>query len=211
MEESSQTSKNEKILQDIDNLFVKVKELKEKGNELVKCGNYEEAEKIYISAIQEMEKFKPTEKFEVNKNDEYEKKGLEIIELMKQLYSNLSLCQNKLGKIDEALKNTQYILNTFDPYHDKSYIRILKYLIAVGQLEQAKDIADEIKLKFLGDKIDPFKQIFIQLDQQLSFKNKVKEEKNNKSFNYINIFYIIGGLVSVLGITYSISRYFKKN
>ena len=96
-------------------------------------------------------------------------------------------------------------------YHDKSYIRILKYLIAVGQLEQAKDIADEIKLKFLGDKIDPFKQIFIQLDQQLSFKNKVKEEKNNKSFNYINIFYIIGGLVSVLGITYSISRYFKKN
>lgn len=210
MEEISQKSKNEQILKDIDNLFVKVKELKEKGNELLKNGNYEEGEKIYINAIQEMEKFKPNEKFEVNKNDEYQKKGIEIIELMKQLYSNLSLCQNKLGKIDEALKNAQYILNTFDPYHDKSYIRILKYLIAVGQLEQAKDIADEIKLKFLGDKIKPFEPIFIQLDQHLSFKNNTKEAKNNKSFNYINILYLVGGLLSVIGITYSISRYLKK-
>ena len=152
-----------------------VKKQNNEGNEFVKKKNYEEAEKIYMNAINVMNHFETKKKFLMD-NEEKKNKGKEIIDLMKKLYSNLALCQGKLLKINEALQTSSYIISNLDAYHDKSYIRILMLLIEINELNAAEELKNEIKTKFFGKNLKIFETAF----NLLKIKQEEADEKLKK-------------------------------
>ena len=183
----------EEDLLKINEMLKVVNNKKEEGNKLVALKKYVEAEKIYLEALNIMNKFETKKKFQMD-NEENKQKGKEIILTMKNLYSNLSLCQGKQLKIHEAIQTSSYIISNLDSYHDKSYLRIMMWMIEINELETAEEIKKEIENKFQGEKLKIFNSAFNLLrikkeDLEEKIKNKIKKNENNN--NKININEII--------------------
>ena len=175
----------------INQMLKIVNNKKEEGNKLISLKKYEEAEKIYLEALNIMNKFETKKKFEMN-TEENKQKGKEIILTMKNLYSNLALSQGKQLKIHEAIQNSSYIISNLDSYHDKSYLRIMMWMIELNELETAEEIKKEIENKFQGEKLKIFSSAFNLLkikkeDLEEKKKNKIKKHENtNNKINIIN-------------------------
>ena len=167
----------------IDKMLIEVNKRKEEGNKLVLEKKYKEAEKIYLDSLEIMNKFETKKKFEMN-TEQKKEKAKEIMDTMKNLYSNLSLCQGKQFRLQEAIETSTYILTNFDHNHDKSYIRIMMWLIEINELGAAEEIQKEIKNKFFGEKLKVFNSAFNLLkikkeEAEKKLKNKIKNSKNN--------------------------------
>ena len=156
---------------------------KQEGNELVSQKKYEEAEKIYVEALNIINNFETKKKFQLN-NEEKKQKGKEIILMIKNLYSNLAYCQGKQFKIREAIANSYYIISNFDGYHDKSYLRIMLWMIELNKLDEAEDFKKEIENKFQGEQLKIFNSAFNLLKIK---KEGVQEKIKNKIKKYENI------------------------
>ena len=138
-----------------------------------------------------MNKFETKKKFQMD-NEENKKIGKEIILTMKNLYSNLALCQGKQSKINEAIQNSSYIISSLDSYHDKSYLRIMMWMIEINELETAEEIKKEIENKFKGEKLKIFNSAFNLLkikkeELEEKIKNKKKKIENNNNINLNDI------------------------
>ena len=223
--QQSKELESEEDLIKIDNMLNDINKRKEEGNKLVSEKKYKEAEKIYLESLKIMNKFETKKKFEMD-TEEKKEKAKEIINTMKNLYSNLSLCQGKQLRLHEAIQTSTYILTNLDAYHDKSYIRIMMWMIEINELDAAEEIQKEIKSKFFGEKLKVFNTAFNLLkikkeEAEKKLKNKLKnknneiinEEKENKEIinkenNFIYKFfnkykYIslgVGGLLGGIGI-----------
>ena len=198
-------------LNNIDIFIEEINEIKTEGDNYYLKKQYDEAEKKYLIAINKMNSYKISKEF-IEKND---KKNLEIIELLKNLYSNLSLSQGKQFKLTEAIKNSNYIISNIDSFHIKSYIRILNWLVSLNQLDAANQLVNEIKIKFLGKNLEKFSEIFSYINlknEELKEKNNemlIEKEKNDK--NYIKYFFFgIIGIFSTIGITYFYKKKYNK-
>ena len=175
----------------INQMLEEVSKKKEEGNKLVSNKNFKDAEKIYLEALEIMNKFETKKKFQMD-NEEKKQKGKEIISTMKNLYSNLALCQGKQLKIHEAIQTSTYIISNLDAYHDKSYIRIMMWMIEINELSAAEEIQKEIMTKFYGEKLKLFNTAFNLLkikkeEAEEKLKNKIKNniDKNNIDLNEI--------------------------
>ena len=198
-------------LNNIDIFIEEINEIKTEGDNYYLKKQYDEAEKKYLIAINKMNNYKISKEF-IEKND---KKNLEIIELLKNLYSNLSLSQGKQFKLTEAIKNSNYIISNIDSFHIKSYIRILNWLVSLNQLDAANQLVSEVKIKFLGKNLEKFSEIFSYINlknEELKEKNNemlIEKEKNDK--NYIKYFFFgIIGIFSTIGITYFYKKKYNK-
>ena len=158
MDENPQ--QNEKIededLLKINEMLKLVNNKKEEGNKLVSIKKYDEAEKVYQEALNIINKFETKKKFQMD-SEENKQKGKEIILTIKNLYSNLALCQGKQLKIHDAIETSTYIISNLDSYHDKSYLRIMMWMIEMNELDAAEEIKKEIESKFQGEKLKIFK------------------------------------------------------
>ena len=188
----NENEENDEDLIKINQMLKEVNDKKEKGNKLVANKNYKEAEKIYLEALEIMNKFETKKKFDID-NEEKKEKGKEIICTMKHLYSNLALCQGKQLKINEAIQTSTYIISNIDAYHDKSYLRIMMWMIEINELEAAEEMQKEIKNKFNGEKLKVFNTAFNFLkikkeENEEKIKNKIKNNKEVKinNLNEIN-------------------------
>ena len=192
LDESPQ--QNEKIededLLKINEMLKLVNNKKEEGNKLVSIKKYEEAEKVYQEALNIINKFETKKKFQMD-SEENKQKGKEIILTIKNLYSNLALCQGKQLKIHDAIETSTYIISNLDSYHDKSYLRIMMWMIEMNELDAAEEIKKEIESKFQGEKIKIFNSAFNLLkikkeDIEEKIKNKIKKLENNNNTISIN-------------------------
>ena len=184
IDEIKEDKKVDEDLININEMLKDVNSKKEEGNKLVAVKKYKEAEKIYLESLEIMNKFETKKKFLMD-NEERKQKGKEIILTMKNLYSNLALCQGKQMKIQEAIQTSSYILSNLDGYHDKSYIRIMMWMIEINELAAAEEIQKEIKNKFYGDKLKVFNTAFNLLkikkeEAEEKLKNKIKNDNENK-------------------------------
>ena len=192
-EENKSEDKNidDEDLLKIKEMLKDVNNRKEEGNKLVLLKKYSEAEKIYQESLNIMNKFETKKKFQMD-NEENKKIGKEIILTMKNLYSNLALCQGKQSKINEAIQNSSYIISSLDSYHDKSYLRIIMWMIEINELETAEEIKKEIENKFKGEKLKIFSSAFNLLnikkeELEEKIKNKKKKIENNNNINLNDI------------------------
>jgi hypothetical protein len=94
IDEMKEDKKVDEDLININEMLKEVNSKKEEGNKLVSVKKYKEAEKIYLESLEIMNKFETKKKFLMD-NEERKQKGKEIICTMKNLYSNLALCQGK--------------------------------------------------------------------------------------------------------------------
>jgi len=179
----------------IDDDIIKINQMlkivnskKEEGNKLVSQKNYKEAEKIYLEALKIMNTFETKKKFSLE-NEENKRIGKEIYSTFKNLYSNLALCQGKLLKINEAIETCSYIISNLDEYHDKSYLRIMMWLIEINQLTAAEEIQKKIIELFPEDKLYIFKTAFnllkIKKDEIINKKKNKIKENIGEDFNKI--------------------------
>ena len=185
---------NEKIededLLKINEMLKLVNNKKEEGNKLVSIKKYEEAEKVYQEALNIINKFETKKEFQMD-SEENKQKGKEIILTIKNLYSNLALCQGKQLKIHDAIETSTYIISNLDSYHDKSYLRIMMWMIEMNELDAAEEIKKEIESKFQGEKLKIFNSAFNLLkikkeDIEEKIKNKIKKLENNNNTISIN-------------------------
>ena len=184
IDEIKEDKKVDEDLININEMLKEVNSKKEEGNKLVSVKKYKEAEKIYLESLEIMNKFETKKKFLMD-NEERKQKGKEIICTMKKLYSNLALCQGKQMKIQEAIQTSSYILSNLDGYHDKSYIRIMMWMIEINELSAAEEIQREIKNKFYGDRLKVFNTAFNLLkikkeEAEEKLKNKIKNDTDKK-------------------------------
>ena len=198
-EENKSEDKNidDEDLLKIKEMLKDVNNRKEEGNKLVLLKKYSEAEKIYQESLNIMNKFETKKKFQMD-NEENKKIGKEIILTMKNLYSNLALCQGKQSKINEAIQNSSYIISSLDSYHDKSYLRIMMWMIEINELETAEEIKKEIENKFKGEKLKIFNSAFNllkikkeELEEKIKNKKKKIENNNNNKININDIISIL--------------------
>ena len=193
MKENNNTSLDStKLSNEVDEDLIKINEMllhvnnkKEEGNKLVYNKKYKEAEKIYLEALDIMNKFETKKKFQMD-NEEKREKGKEIMLTMKNLYSNLSLCQGKQLKLKDAIQTSTYILSNLDSYHDKSYIRIMMWMIEINELDAAEEMKKDIENKFYGEKLKVFKTAFNLLkikkeETEEKLKNKLKNNLEGKN------------------------------
>ena len=169
----------------INQMLKEKKKKKEEGNKLISNKKYKEAEKLYLEALEIMNKFETKKKFKMD-NEEKKEKGKEIILIMKNLYSNLSLSQGKQLKYHEAIQTSMYIISNLDGYHDKSYIRVMMWMIEINELEDAENMKKEIENKFYGEKLKVFNTAFNLLkikkeEAQEKLKNKIKNNISDKN------------------------------
>ena len=118
----------EEDLLKINEMLENVNKKKQEGNKIYSLKKYEEAEKTYFEALNILTNFKTKKKFTMN-NEENKQIGKEIILTMKNLYSNIALCQGKQLKRREAISTSSYIISNLDGYHDKSYLRMILWKI----------------------------------------------------------------------------------
>jgi len=166
----------------INEMLENVNNKKQEGNKLFSLKKYEEAEKTYFEALNILTNFETKKKFRMN-NEENKQIGKEIILTMKNLYSNIALCQGKQLKIREAISTCSYIISNLDGYHDKSYLRMILWKIELNKLDEAEEMKKEIENKFEGDKLKIFSSAFNLLkikkeDIQEKIKNKIKKYEN---------------------------------
>ena len=183
----NENNNEEKKIEDED--LIKINEMlknvnnkKQEGNKLYSLKKYEEAEKIYFEALNILTNFETKKKFQMN-NEENKRKGKEIILTMKNLYSNIALCQGKQLKIREAISTSSYIISNLDGYHDKSYLRMMLWMIELNRLDEAEEMKKQIENKFEGDKLKIFNSAFNLLkikkeDIQEKIKNKIRKYEN---------------------------------
>ncbi|XP_044277641.1 sperm-associated antigen 1 isoform X2 [Varanus komodoensis] len=137
----------------------KFKDLKNKGNEFVKKGNYEEALKKYSECMK-----------------------LNSQELT--IYTNRALCCLKLFQYEEAKKDCDYVLQTDDSNIKALYRRAL----ANKGLENYKDSIDDLKKVLLIDpSIDEAKKELQETTQLLKLKHEVTENTQQKQRKKIKI------------------------
>lgn len=167
---------------DFDALLNEQKANKEKGNKMIEEGKNKEAEEVYKAAIETIKNYKPNHPSNEIDSDLYREKLLQVLQLTKELYSNLSLVQGKQFHYGDALGNALYIIQYIDEYHDKSYIRIINWLIAVHQIDKANEIANEVRTKFKGEQLKQFDAVF----NILKLKNEeIKGKQGNTGGNYL--------------------------
>jgi hypothetical protein len=210
---------NNSVLVEIDNLLASANTSNEECKKLIANKQFAEAELKYTEVINDFHKYKPDASFNLE-NQENKKKGKEILEMLVTLYSNLALAQAKQGKDNEVMYNSMIILNNFNMYHDKSYIRIMKCLINRNEIIKAKGMMDEIKIKFPEkEKIKVFEEVFDLLEFRLkqieemdkNLKNKKKTENcivNN--FPCLLTKIVIGVGVGILGGVFLKKYFFTK-
>ena len=78
---------------------------------------------------------------------------------LKNVYSNLSLTLAKQFNYRKAIDTASYLISNFDVYNEKSYLRILKWLIELGELEKAAEFQKEI-LRVFKNNVSIFEKEF---------------------------------------------------
>lgn len=200
--------KNEEMKenQKFDTIMNEQKQLKNQGDSYLLNKEYIKAEGIYNIILTNIGNL-PNDTGEIEISQEQTNT---MLSLLKGVYGNLSLAQAKQFKLTEAINTTTYILTKLDPYYDKGYIRIIKWLIVLEQFERALEVENQIKSTFTSTK---------QFEEVLSFLHMKKEENDKRKRNvlsresYINSNTLLFGCFSVglsvlfIGLVW---KYFKR-
>lgn len=200
--------KNEEMkeIQKFDTIMNEQKQLKNQGDSYLLNKEYIKAEGIYNIILTNIGNL-PNDTGEIEISQEQTNT---MLSLLKGVYGNLSLAQAKQFKLTEAINTTTYILTKLDPYYDKGYIRIIKWLIVLEQFERALEVENQIKSTFTSTK---------QFEEVLSFLHMKKEENDKRKRNvlsresYINSNTLLFGCFSVglsvlfIGLVW---KYFKR-
>ena len=200
--------KNEEMKenQKFDTIMNEQKQLKNQGDSYLLNKEYIKAEGIYNIILTNIGNL-PNDTGEIEISQEQTNT---MLSLLKGVYGNLSLAQAKQFKLTEAINTTTYILTKLDPYYDKGYIRIIKWLIVLEQFERALEVENQIKSTFTSTK---------QFEEVLSFLHMKKEENDKRKRNvlsresYMNSNTLLFGCFSVglsvlfIGLVW---KYFKR-
>ena len=149
-------------LQGFDSIMNEQKQLKNQGDSYLLNKEFVKAEEIYNKILTNLGNL-PNVTGEIDISQEQTNT---MLSLLKGVYGNLSLAQAKQFKLTEAINTTTYILTKLDPYYDKGYIRIIKWLIVLEQFERALEVENQIKNMFTKTK---------QFEEVLSFSHMKKE------------------------------------
>ncbi|CAG9324360.1 unnamed protein product [Blepharisma stoltei] len=147
----------------------RAKKLKEQGNEEVKKGQYLEArDKFYREALSYIED-DPLDQEDVNETSR------ELKTLKTQLYSNLAICNVKLGEWGEAINNCNEALK-IEPNNIKVLFRRASARVNFGLPEEA---LEDCKA---GLAIEPENADFKVLRSKINQRLKEEREKDKKRY-----------------------------
>lgn len=187
-------------VQKYNDLLLKQNELKKEADNLLADKKYEDAEKIYNEILVNIGKM-PNDTGELSLS---QIQMNELLTLLKNVYSNLSLTLAKQFNYRKAIDTASYLISNFDVYNEKSYLRILKWLIELGELEKAAEFQKEI-LRVFKNNVSIFEKEFsilsIKLKQKEKETLKVKETPCKSIFSFLNNKFLIGTIglgVSIL-------------
>ena len=149
---------------------------KEKGNNFLKQGQYNQAEVTYKKILDDIENLLKDTSI-TNKN--------EINIQKKFIMSNLSMCLFKQNKYEEGMKYDRIIIKKLDKTFAKSYARLIDGYMKSNKIPMARYHYDLMKLNVDPSMIDKFPEITNKLkdliktnDQQAemwtSFKDLIK-------------------------------------
>ena len=212
----SKEEKMEQIKTMLHSLLSELAQIKEKGNQLFASDDFSGAEQLYREGIQKINEFPLIGDLD-GASEEIQVNLYQVTNFNKQFYNNLASSLFKQGKFEESLKNSELIIQQFDPNHLPSYGRILFCLIELKKIILANHYADIIKKQFgktehmskFKDQLDKLELLNIEysnkiLEENPEIKNEIislnddfiqkNEEENKKLNNFIGYLpYILGG------------------
>ena len=215
LENTSKEQKMEQIQTMLHSLLSELAQIKEKGNQLFASDDFSGAEQLYREGIQKINEFPLLGDLD-GASQEIQVNLYQVTNFNKQFYNNLASSLFKQGKFEESLKNSELIIQQFDPNHLPSYGRILFCLIELKKIIMANHYADIIKKQFgktehmskFKDQLDKLELLNIEysnkiLEENPQIKNEIislnndfiqkNKQETNKISNYISYLpYILG-------------------
>ncbi len=153
---------------DFTELIKELNEIKKQGNELYKKDSYEEAIVKYKEGQEKLEKIIS----KVHHEHSYNPQSNDLLDLYKQILSNLSLCYIKLEKNAESIELNLKIIS-IDQKYDKAYARLFNSYIKIGKRNEACYFGD-ILLKFDDETKKKYENIIQEIE-------KVKKELQDEA------------------------------
>ena len=146
-------------------------EIKKQGNELYKKNSFEEAIAKYKEGQEKLDAIIS----KVHLERSYNPQSNDLLDLYKQILSNLSLCYIKLGKNSESIDLNLKIIS-IDEKYDKAYARLFNAYIKIGKKSEACYFGD-ILLKFDDDTKNKYKDIIEEIEKA---KKEIQDEVDKR-------------------------------
>ena len=156
---------------DFTETIKELNEIKKQGNELFKKDSFEEAIAKYKEGQEKLEKIIS----KVHHERSYNPQSNDLLDLYKQILSNLSLCLIKLGKIAESIELNLKIIS-IDQKYDKAYARLFNGYKSIGKKSEACYFGD-ILLKFDDDTKNKYKDIIEEIEKA---KKEIQDEVDKR-------------------------------
>ena len=156
---------------DFTELIKELTEIKKQGNELYKKDSFEEAISKYKEGQEKLEKIIS----KVFLERSYNPQSNDLLDLYKQILSNLSLCYIKLGKNDESIDLNKKIIS-IDEKYDKAYARLFNAYIKMGKKNEACYFGD-ILLKFDDETKKKYQNVIPEIEKA---KKELQDEADKR-------------------------------
>ena len=156
---------------DFTELIKELNEIKKQGNELYKKNSFEEAIAKYKEGQEKLDAIIS----KVHLERSYNPQSNDLLDLYKQILSNLSLCYIKLGKNSESIDLNLKIIS-IDEKYDKAYARLFNAYIKIGKKSEACYFGD-ILLKFDDDTKNKYKDIIEEIEKA---KKEIQDEVDKR-------------------------------
>ena len=122
---------------------------KTKGNEFFKLKDYLKAINCYEEALETCKQLELDYQRMVNIKEAHEKLN-EVVGLKTILNGNLSMSHLKRNEVDEAEFYNGFVLDS-DPTNVKAHFRMVQFMVARNQLEEAQEFAIKCTSMFKGE------------------------------------------------------------
>ncbi|KAJ2079848.1 hypothetical protein H4R24_003505 [Coemansia sp. RSA 988] len=151
-------------------------EFKNVGNQHFKASEFQQALKQYYYALLHLRGLNDNPLALSKAKDPEDIKEEDLTEHDKEisnLYSNMALCQMRLGKYDRVVNNANQALKS-NPFNKKAKFKLAQGLIREGSVIKAAKILDEL------EKDNPNDPAFAAERRNIAVKDKEAEAKQRK-------------------------------
>ncbi|KAJ2614544.1 hypothetical protein H4S08_001661 [Coemansia sp. RSA 1365] len=151
-------------------------EFKNAGNNHFKAGEFEQALKQYYYALLHLRGLNDNPMGLSMAKDPQDMKEEDVTEHNKELsniYSNMAMCQMRLGKYDRVISNANQALKS-NPFNKKAKFKLAQGLIREGSVIKATNILDELQ------KDNPNDPAFAAERRNIALKDKESDAKQRK-------------------------------
>ena len=148
---------------------------------------------------------------EIISEKNYNPQSEELINLNREIFSNLSLCYSNINKFEESI-SLDLKLISFDPKYDESYLRLFNNYLKLNKKDQAVYFGDILLRNFDSDTKEKYKEYIPLIEKEkknLEIEYEIEKGKQRKEKILNRIKFIVPLIILIVAINVYNYKYKK--